>query len=200
MKKVSVILLVLGMVLLLGVSVTFATPYFSGNLGAVWVDDSDAKNDIGAEAEFSFDAGFGLTVAFGSAYDNGARAEVELGYRNNDLDEFSEPGFSESIDGDVSTLSLMVNGFYDFIPNGTVSPFVGGGIGIANVEGDIEGFGSEDDTVLAYQVAAGVSFAVSHHTKIDMQYRFFGTDDPDFDTFEAEYTTHNLMIGLRQSF
>lgn len=201
MKQFSVVLFALAMVLGWGLSVASAGPYVSGNLGAVWVEDSDLADDFGNEIEISFDTGFGITGAIGNAFDNGFRTEVELGYRTNDMDEASVSGLgSASIDGDVSTLSLMVNGLYDFMPGNTVSPFVGVGIGFANVEADIDFAGSEDDNVLAYQLAAGVAFPVNPNMNIDVQYRLFGTEDPDFDDVEAEYTTHNLMVGLRYSF
>jgi opacity protein-like surface antigen len=201
MKKILIVLSVLGIVLVLGVSISFATPYISGNLGLVLVSDSDVKDDFGDEAEISLDVGYGLSAAVGNAYENGARAEVEFGYRTNDIDDISVSGYrSASIDGDVSAMSLMANGFYDFTPNGKLSPFIGGGVGIAYVEGDIDYLGSANDYVFAYQASVGVAIIVTQSTKFDVQYRFFGTDDPDFDGLEAEYTTHNLMIGFRQSF
>jgi opacity protein-like surface antigen len=201
MKKILIVLSVLGIVLVLGVSISFATPYISGNLVLVWVSDSDVKDDFGDEAEISFDVGYGLSAAVGNAYENGGRAEVEFGYRTNDIDDISVSGYgSASIGGDVSAMSLMANGFYDFAPNEKLSPFIGGGVGMAYVEGDIDYLGSANDYVFAYQASVGISIIVTQSTKFDVQYRFFGTDDPDFDGLEAEYTTHNLMIGFRQSF
>ena len=206
MKKLSVVLLVLATVFGWGVSVGFAAPYVSGNVGAVWVVDSDLSQygeDTGAE--MSFDTGYGVTGALGYAFPRdmsyGYRTEIELGYRENDTDKISAKGFvSESIDGDVSTISVMANVFIEFMPEGTFSPFVGAGIGFANVEGDFDDGGSEDDTVLAYQGIAGVAFPLSQNLKIDVQYRYFATDDPEFDDLEAEYGTHNAMLGLRYGF
>ena len=59
--------------------------------------------------------------------------------------------------------------------------------------------------MFAYQLILGVSFAsvetLSVETlSVDLQYRYFATDDPEFDGVDAEYSTHNFMIGLRQSF
>jgi len=197
MKKQFVVLLALTMFIGLGVSAAFAAPYVSGNVGAVWLEDSD----FGDEAEISFDTGFGITAAIGNAYENGLRGEVEFGYRTSDMDEFDSDSGSGSIDdGDISTISLMLNGYYDFRPKETISPFIGAGIGYANVEGDIEELGSEDDNVFAYQVAVGVAFAINPQTKIDVQYRYFDTDDGDFDNLEVEYGTHNAMLGVRYSF
>jgi len=197
MKKQFVVLLALTMFIGLGVSAAFAAPYVSGNVGAVWLEDSD----FGDEAEISFDTGFGITAAIGNAYENGLRGEVEFGYRTSDMDEFDSDFGSGSInDGDISTISLMVNGYYDFRPKETICPFIGAGIGYANVEGDIDELGSEDDNVFAYQVAVGVAFAINPQTKIDVQYRYFDTDDGDFDNLEVEYGTHNAMLGVRYSF
>ena len=196
MKKQFVVLLALTMFIGLGVSAAFAAPYVSGNVGAVWLEDTD----FGDDAEISFDTGFGITAAIGNAYENGFRVEVEFGYRTSDIDKFDSDLRSGSINGDFSTISLMVNGYYDFMPKETICPFIGAGIGYANVEGDIDELGSEDDNVVAYQVAVGVAFAINPQTKIDVQYRYFDTDDGDFDGLEVEYGTHNAMLGVRYSF
>jgi opacity protein-like surface antigen len=220
MKRLLIVLSVSAMVFGFGISVSYAAPYFSGNIGAVWVEDSDLTSDQidnfgGNEADLSFDTGYGATAALGfSSYDSkkrrgrsrrhtynsGARAEIELGYRKSDMDEISVSGDgSESIDGDFSVLSLMANGFYDFMPSNTFSPFIGGGIGYANVKSKVDGT-QKNDNVFAYQLAAGVAIAASQKIKIDLQYRYFVTDDPDLDGVEAEYTAHNLLIGVRYSF
>lgn len=200
MKKLLMVLLALTMTGGLGVSVANAELYFSGNAGAVWVNDSDIDDGLDT-GEISFDPGFAITAALGHSYGTGLRSEVEFGYRSNDLDEISVDGLgSASIDGDFTSMSFMLNVFYDFITGSTLTPFIGGGLGYANVEGDIEDLGSEDDNVFAYQVAGGLAYDLNQDMKIDLQYRFFGTDDPDFDGLEAEYTTHNLMIGFRHSF
>ena len=108
--------------------------------------------------------------------------------------------YSDSLGGDFVSSSLMFNGFVDLIPNGQICPFVGAGIGFANVEGDIDYYGSEDDNVFAYQFAAGMAFAVTQNIKFDLQYRYFATEDPEFYSLEAEYDTHNIMVGMRTSF
>jgi opacity protein-like surface antigen len=153
--------------------------------------------------ELSFDNGLGLTGGIGHAYGNGFRTEIELGYRLNDLDEIRGKGVfagfgSAPLNGDISSLSLMVNGYYDIDLGASVTPFIGGGLGFARVALDSSDFGIDDnDTVFAYQFAAGVSFALNPKLNLDLQYRLFGTSDPDFtddfgDRIETEYTTHTL--------
>jgi len=184
-----------------GVSASFAGTYISGNLGAVIVNDSDF--DAGPlSGEFTFDTGAGLLGALGSSNERNGRVEVELGYRKNDFDEIKVDGLGKAdIDGDISSLSLMGNAYYDFSTEGDFPLFIGVGIGAASLEADLDiGGDSEDDTVFAYQFILGGSFASSKTFSVDLQYRYFATDDPDFDGVDAEYGTHNVMIGLRQSF
>jgi opacity protein-like surface antigen len=183
-----------------GVSTSFAGTYISGSLGAVIANDSDF--DAGPlSGEFTFDTGFGFVAAVGNSMQNGGRIEAELGYRKNDFDEVKFDGLGKGdIDGDISSLSGMGNAYYDFSTEGSFSPFIGAGLGFANIEADLDDASSEDDTVFAYQFILGGSFASSETLSVDLQYRYFATDDPEFDGLDAGYSTHNFMIGLRQSF
>ena len=200
MQKTLVFLLALTILMGFGFSIACAEPYISGNLGVVFVEDSNIENDFSNVADVSFDAGFGITAAAGNTYDTGFRAEVEFGYRSKEIDEFDSEYKHGSLDGDISALSMMINGFYDIKPEERFCPFIGVGIGIADIEGDLDEFGSEDEVVFAYQLAAGVAFAVDQNTKLDVQYRYFSTNDPDFNGLNVEYDTHNAVLGLRYSF
>jgi opacity protein-like surface antigen len=198
MKKIFAV--GLAMALMLGSVVTSATaaPYVSGAFGLVSVSDADVSDGVDS-AELSFDPGFGFIAAIGNGFD-GLRGEIELSYRTSDLDKFSEAGFSGSINGDVSSTAVMGNLLVDIAVSETVRPFLGVGIGLANVDAAITGFGSEDDTVFAYQAIAGLGFPLTHVTTLDLQYRYFATADPNFNGLEAEYQTHNLFAGLRFDF
>ena len=183
-----------------GVSPSFAGAYISGNLGAVIVNDSDIDDGVDT-GEFSYDTGFGFVAALGTSTQYGVRVEAELGYRKNDFDEIEVDGLgSADLDGDITTTSLMGNAYYDFSSDGSFSPYIGAGFGYANVEADFDNSGDEDDNVYAYQFILGGSFASSETLSVDLQYRYFATDDPDFDGLESEYSSHNIMIGLRHSF
>jgi len=221
MKNSCIILVALAMMISAS-TVVCAAPYVSINMGAVLLNDSD-YSDSGTyydgysfidKGELSFDTGFGVTAAIGNDFKNGFRAEVEFGFRGNDIDDadgtyaeyFPNGDLDFTVDytggfrGEVYSSSLMFNGFIDLVPNGTVSPFIGAGVGFANIDADLDYYGSEDDNVFAYQFAAGMAFAVTPNMKIDLQYRYFATEDPDFYSLEAEYDTHNILVGLRSTF
>jgi opacity protein-like surface antigen len=194
MKKICV--LGLAMALMLGgmVASASAAPYVSGSFGLVAVSDSTVSGG-GGSGELSFDPGFGFIAAVGNNFE-GLRGEVEIAYRTNDVDKISLGGFSESVSGDISSLAFMGNLLVDLPLSESVRPFLGAGLGLANVDAD----GDEDDTVFAYQAIAGVGFPLTYVTTLDLQYRYFATADPDFGGIEAEYQTHNFFAGLRFDF
>jgi outer membrane immunogenic protein len=195
-KNLLVALLVL---MVWAVPKVHAETYLSGNLGYVWLEDSDIRGNQGDSGEFSFDKGLAITAAIGKTLSETLRAEVELGYRTNEANEARpRSGETHSVDSDIVTLSIMANCFYDFIPGSVISPFLGAGIGIANVDGEVPNNNGKDD-VFAYQFTVGAAYSVTEKLKLDVQYRLFGTDNPEFKNVEAEYLTHNVLFGLRGS-
>lgn len=216
MKKA--LLLCLAIVVIMGwsasISLAAAGPYLTLQGGATWLEDADIDYDgvpsslLSVEAEF--DTGFNLGVAAG--YDYGqARLEAEIAYRQNDIDKFKGQvlgfGFEDSADGDVSATSLMVNAYWDIPTGSPITPYIGGGLGFANVsfnevEDEGEDLVDDDDNVLAYQAAAGIAFDINPNLTLDLGYRYFATDDPELeddfgDEFETEYDSHNVSLGLR---
>ena len=186
---------------------SFGQPYVSGNIGVVFLEDYDLfDREFNERVEFSFDPGFGLAAAVGYDFLNGIRTELEIGYKMNDVDKIRVSGSpSAGFKGDMSAFTVMGNVFYDFLPNEKVSPFLGAGIGFANLDFDISDINvSDDDNVFAYQLMAGIAYALNHNLILDVQYRFFGTEKPSFNLgFPAsfdEYKTHNILFELRYAF
>jgi opacity protein-like surface antigen len=197
------------------VSVSFAAnvPYLGVQVGGTWVQDADIdfSDPTIVDGEATFDTGFNVGITGGVDCGPG-RYELELTYRQNDFDEIFDPIFgTTSYDGDGSALAFMANAFWDIATGSPVTPYLGGGIGVANVSiNDLvePGFGQvvdDDDTVFAYQVGAGVALELNPHMALDLGYRYFATSDPEFTDvdgfkFESEYKTHNASLGLRIMF
>lgn len=197
-------------VLLIGsAGICQAGPYFSGNLAAVIGHDADWIDTTGDTGEVTTDAGYGLSLAMGNDLKD-YRVEVELAYRANDLDDITLSGLpSVSIEGDATSIALLCSIYKDFTTTTPVTPYIGAGIGGANVDVEVENIlgiipvgESDDDTVFAYQVALGAAFNLSDTAKIDLSYRYFATTDPDLTDMgmEIEYTTSNIMVGFRMNF
>ena len=183
-------------------------PYVNLSLGFVMPNDSDVDFDSGDTVTFEFDDGFSFSGSIGGRIEKGIRAEAEFSYLKSDLDKASISGLgSTPVDGDVSSISLLANGYFDFINDGPIAPFISAGIGIASVEvSDITIPGSsyylegDDDIVFAYQISAGVGLSLSKQAILDIKYRYFATSDPDFEIASAEFSSNNIYIGIRLLF
>jgi len=203
MKKVLVVLFSLAVFVAFSVTTASAGVYISGNLGAVFQNDADIDDSYFGDGELSFDNGGVATFAVGISIDNSVRVELELASRVNDFDEikFDDYHGKYDMDGDVTTVSFMGNVYFDFKNEGRFTPFIGAGFGSANVEYDSDDLDDkDDDTVMAYQMMLGIGFAATEQLSIDLQYRYFGTADPEIDGVDVEYQTNNVMLGLRYNF
>lgn len=170
-----------------------AFPYLAAWVGLVDTRDADFGAG-GLEAEVTFEHGYGGGVAAG--YDFGpARLEIEGSYRRNSADRVEFAGVKVDADGDLEIFTLLANVYADFNFGGTSTPYLGAGIGYADVELE-----DRDDDVLAGQLAAGVIFPVSSNVSVDLGYRFMMTEDPDFDGVDFEVQQHTAMIGLQIRF
>ncbi len=201
--------------------------YISGNVGGAVLVDSDATDSSGASSttsEIRFDAGYAAAGAVGYTFQapwGAFRLEEEISYRSNNLDTvnissttggsliFSSLG-TFALGGKVSTLGFMTNGWFDFNTGSKWVPFIGGGVGGANIDLDITSVGgtatifNQSDTVLAVQLGTGIGYRVNAKSTLSLAYRIFGTMDPKFrngaETIEGEYMNHSIMAGVAIKF
>src|SRR5262249_5490732 len=127
--------------------------------------------------------GWVVLGTLGYAFGNGFRVELEPGYRYNKLDNLKVNGIGKVANsGHVDSWSVMANALYD-IPTGTpITPYVGGGVGVAWVHGEFKnnniGQSVEDTQAqFAYQGIAGVDYSLTPQLKIGISYHYFGTPD-----------------------
>lgn len=200
-----------------------------------------------AQWRTGFDGGgFVVGGALGRDLVNDVRIEIETAYRKFDLEDHTwmqgygrfwygyahhKYGLSSSrsstvttrfrIDneGDASVWSFLVNVWYDIdLPNTHVTPFIGGGIGLAHLSldyrarvvasfsttgtlsnvygGAISSQFDESDWVFAYQFGAGLAYALGNGPLLTAQYRYFGTEDADVGATELDVESHNFLVGL----
>lgn len=175
-----------------------------------------------------YDLGVGVYTALGYAWGNGFRTELELSYRNSEIDQIdptaSFSGFpAGSITGDTTTYGFMGNLLYDFAgPGNSFTPYLGVGVGGANIDHSIIGsvaaggaptpalsiaYGGSK-TVFAVQGIAGVAINLAEGLALDVSYRYLTPFSPEFTgtlngapaTFEVDSTSHNIFAGLRWNF
>lgn len=146
----------------------------------------------------------------------GLRAEIEVAYRQNTVDGLWQSNTttptavsSGTLDIDHSTFSVMANVWYD-IDVGSISPYIGGGIGWAETEldgrylGGVTGPFDFSDSGFAWQLGAGINFDVSPNVKLGVGYRYF--EGPDvtvgsLNTFNAatadvDSENHSAIVSL----
>ncbi|MFO1091421.1 MAG: acyloxyacyl hydrolase [Hyphomicrobiales bacterium] len=89
---------------------------------------------------------------------------------------------------------------------GGLSPYFGGGIGVAFVDGNGNNGGdfnlNDSDTAFAWQVGAGLRWNFASNMGLDVGYRFRGINDVNFDSLNkgVDLTSNNVIVGLTFNF
>ena len=95
--------------------------------------------------------------------------------------------------------TALANGYYNFRNSTKITPFIGGGVGAAFLEGNSSS-GSASDTVLAYQGTAGALYSINEQLALTGSYRYLGTEDGALGLPKASYSSNLLRLGLTYSF
>jgi len=188
--------------LLLVISATSALaagPYVGASGGVSMVHDSDIS-EPGISGTVEYDTGFGFNVNVGYDFDP-VRVEFEFGYKNADVKNVSAFGIGVPVNNaDLTTLSYMVNAFYDIKTKSAFTPYLGAGIGMINGELDDNGY-TADDTVFGYQFIVGAAYNFNKNFALDLSYRFQGAaQDFSLNGSDLSYMSSNIMAGMRYSF
>ncbi len=127
------------------------------------------------EATVDYDQGYSLSLMLGYALGNGLRFEAEAAYIKNGFREINveTPGvFAEqleagenNLEGDASVKILMMNAYYDIDLGGDLVPYIGGGLGAAEMASEMSSAGDllvdAGDCFFVYQVGAGLGYKIS---------------------------------------
>ena len=175
---------------------------------------------VGGDIELSDGTGFAIAVGFETG--GAQQVELEVAFRPFDIEGANDahlgsrpiPPELYTLTGDVDTWSLMLNArqLFDI---GQVRPYIGGGLGVAHHEGTaalavapipsllpggMNGEDSGNDTVVAYQIMAGVEARVGDGARLFAGYRYMGTAAIEIDGLTADYDTHAVEVGVRIPF
>jgi len=179
------------------------TPYLSFNLGVTSANDSDVEFNSGYNTFAEYKTGYAFSGAIGLEINKRIRVETEISYQNNDIGDMG----ILKVNGGAKILSILVNNYINIVKNQKVTPYLCAGFGMARVSvDDITTSGSggymsgDDDTVVAFQVGTGVGIALNEHATLDIMYRFFKTQDINFEIAKSEFSSNNLYLGLRFPF
>ncbi|WP_170762826.1 outer membrane protein [Ruegeria lacuscaerulensis] len=201
--------------------------YIQGFAGYSQLQDSDFSGTINGSSQSvdtDFDGGFGLGIAVGTEIPRwsndqiGTRIELELSYRDNDVDgvNFSGngPGAEGNVSGDVTQTSLFANVLVDFKQAGAFTPYVGLGLGATYSDLNFAygpGVALDDsDTTFAAQLIAGVAYEIDSNTSLTLDTRYSRAFDVSSErlapngastgTVEDDIDAFSVNIGLRYGF
>jgi opacity protein-like surface antigen len=189
---------------------------------AVFLDDADIKHSNPAYTSdlLIFDPGYGLSGQIGYRLFPKIRTELEFVYRTNEIGEAPGSAIIGSGKAEQTSIAAMLNAYYDFANQTRLTPYIGAGVGVAQVSNDrfyIDGItGERTDTLeaftLAYQLMAGVSYEIDSGMSTPIEfvlgYRYFtGADVEDESTlssFPSDLSfpndSHNAELGVRMFF
>ena len=202
-----------------------------GARGALSILGSDSLSGVSTSqygplgATVDYDKGYGFSFMLGYALGNGLRVEAEGGYINNGFQEINieMPGAfvtqqlesgENKLKGDLSALTLMMNAYYDIDLGSSLVPYIGGGLGAADLSSAMKSAAGNlliDDTdcIFIYQIGAGLGYKISGYSKgpdvtVSLDYRYLASfEDPRFkqkvtgNFVEGEFGGHYLGGGVR---
>lgn len=204
--------------LLAGIACLFSTssfaaefaPYVSGKMiysySGIDTTDSWSNGSNPGSDKFNFDKGvWGVSVAGGvsTKVAGGAiRTELELNVKQ----DAKKTNGSDKLK--MKNDSLMMNAYYDIDTNTAFTPYVGGGIGYARLKGSVDSrFGelSKSSDEFAWQLGAGVAYALNDNVSLDLGYRYsdFGSVEKEYlpdRNYKADVDAHEFLFGARYTF
>lgn len=183
--------------------------YLKGFGGWTFPDDDTFQfNDRGTGASASsglnYDTGYTLGVAGGFDLTPNVAVELEYAYRNTDADL---KGTSDK--GTTESNAWMVNALYNFTSfgaNGEWRPYVGAGLGVADLSVeklDLSG-DFDSDYNFAYQLIGGIAYDVNPNWSLSGELRYFGLNDQDLSnsdySFKTPFQTIDVLFGATYHF
>jgi len=207
--------------LLLTPSTVCAAPAWYGDLSlGVGIAPDMGLNDTGAEAEFDIGTPIGA-VAIGRTIGSSWRAELELGFLENELENYYWPTGEDAVRADardgVRARSLLINGVRTF-QVGALSPYVGLGVGMADVrlrmsreatvwpiEQPRDVHVSDSDDTFAWQAIAGFDVPLDDRWALGFDYRYWRASDlkvtaENGDNLKVTHSAHSARVHLRYFF
>ena len=197
-----------------------AGTYFTIFGGGLELDD---QNSVGFQRNLNVDFAQGYVAggAIGKRVARNLRAEIEYAFRSQTPDTVVFNGINQgNVSGIQNSHAAMFNFTYDLVfGRGNIVPYLGAGVGVASVDSRVA-YGNGvatldgDDSSVAYQWIAGLSFRARPNMEMFLEYRFFEIDDPKLNRvggppiagtipnvlLNSEYVSNDIIAGFRFNF
>lgn len=147
-----------------------------------------------------FTTGWAVLGSVGYAFESGVRAELEAGYRSNDLNRligvYGVTG-TDPTDGAFSSFTVMANALYDVPVAKELTLSLGLGVGVEQAKLSIDSLGFSDDTwQVAYQGIVGLNYNLSSRAQLFLNYRYLQTQRPEYPWLLDPVTNENRLTSV----
>jgi opacity protein-like surface antigen len=151
--------------------------------GASFLGDQDLDTDIAlnglaveSDTQIDYDPGYRVGGFIGYQLNTNTRLQLDVSYSQSDAKNTIDAGGTDvEADQETEILSGTAGLFLDLWPIGNFVPYIGGGLGIAQVKAKIDdsgGVGDDEQTVLTAFGEAGLPFFLTPEFSIVPSARF----------------------------
>lgn len=166
------------------------------------VNNGSAASGIPSDTKQAGNAGIVAGYNFMSQYNLPIRTELDYTYREGTDSYHNVTGVGTNHNR-VRVSSVMVNGYYDIYTGTRFTPYVGAGIGYANVKLDQSLAGSTNSGSydnFAWSVGTGVAYEVNDHLALDVGYKYLDAGKGKANGSEVKVGSHDLTAGVNYYF
>lgn len=185
--------------------------YFKGDLGVALTEDVRLREFFGAglpaNSKIELDPGIRFGIKGGYEVTDWFATEIETGVTANRVDSITT---GTGDDASITQVPLLLNVRFQCPACKHVSPYFGGGAGLASTifSGDDVTIGTPGNQVyfdggvagiaFAYQAFAGVRVSITERMSVNLEYHFFGTSPTkleDNDTQIGGLASDQMRLG-----
>ncbi|MGD2132400.1 MAG: outer membrane beta-barrel protein [Maricaulaceae bacterium] len=181
--------------------------YFKGGLGYGMPTEADVVRPTG-DGEIDFKGDLRYMLGAGYDFSNNWRIDLDVVRRSNDGGQVDDGSPTST---EIRSTAVMLNAIYDLDRFSRFTPYLGAGVGLPMLDGELVGAaygphpaisekvdGHEVGGDLAWQGLAGVSFDLNDRLTADLEYRYIDLGDLEGTGFDFEdVESHDILFGLR---
>jgi len=189
--------------------------YVGGSLFAAYRSDSDVVENGATRTPnaWDYDTGAGIGVMVGARISENWRIQFDVKHQSNGVDKLTDlyGRISEGV-GRIKATYGILSAYYDLPVSWSIRPFVGLGIGRAQIKAERMGWNATDgrvcesDYAFVGQAALGASYEINEHLGVFLEYDYLKAQDVKYTTDpygvsnKLEYASHDFGVGIRYTF
>ena len=151
-----------------------APGWYAGTLGGLNFNHDTDGTVLYFDDAFLYNTGHSVGVFAGYRF-GAIRLQADVLYRHNGISDFSTFTQASAANGSsVTTIAPMVSALYDLETGTALTPYLGFGLGAAQVKASLSGSTTRSWTP-AYQGIAGVNYDLGPDWALGLEYRYFET-------------------------